>query len=177
MGNLKLKYFDEKAPKEKIYFSKVNPKAIIPSKREEDGAYDIYACLTKAEYILINPFTSVLVPTGIASAFSPDYTFIFRERGSTGIKNLKINAGVIDSGFRSEWFVLLYNANQTPIVISQNPEIYGFGDDVIIYPPTKAIAQALFVPVPKTEIVEITYEELQNFKSERGIGSLGSSGK
>ena len=27
-----------------IYFAKVNPKAIIPSKRVEDGAFDIYAC-------------------------------------------------------------------------------------------------------------------------------------
>ena len=42
---------------------------------------------------------------------------------------------------------------------------------------TKAIAQAILVPVPKTEIEEVTYEELKEIKSERGEGALGSSGK
>lgn len=27
-----------------IYFAKLKDEAIIPSKREEDGAFDVYAC-------------------------------------------------------------------------------------------------------------------------------------
>jgi dUTP pyrophosphatase len=46
-----------------------------------------------------------------------------------------------------------------------------------VYPYSKAIAQALVVPVPKTKVEEVSYEELQNIKSERGLGALGSSGK
>ncbi len=163
-----------------IYFSKVKPDAIIPSKRLEDAAYDIYACFDE-DYILIEPFTSKLIPTGIASAFSEDYVAIFRERGSTGVKNIKINAGVIDSGYRSEWFVSIYNANEIPLFISKDnvtlPLISVFGKTPIVYPYIKAIAQCLIVPVPKLEVKEIPYEQLTEIKSERGMGSLGSSNK
>jgi dUTP pyrophosphatase len=50
-------------------------------------------------------------------------------------------------------------------------------ENLLFYPYEKAIAQALVVPVPKTTVEEISYEELQNIKSERGLGALGSSGK
>jgi dUTP pyrophosphatase len=48
---------------------------------------------------------------------------------------------------------------------------------MILYPYSKAIAQALVVPVPKIEVEEISYTELKEIKSERGMGSLGSSNK
>jgi len=35
-----------------IYFAKVKQNAIIPSKREEDGCYDVYACFDE-DYITI----------------------------------------------------------------------------------------------------------------------------
>ena len=47
----------------------------------------------------------------------------------------------------------------------------------LIYPYSKAIAQALVVPVPKTKVTEISYDELKDIKSERGLGALGSSNK
>ena len=46
-----------------------------------------------------------------------------------------------------------------------------------VYPYEKAICQAMVIPVPRLNIEEISYEELQNIKSDRGIGALGSSGK
>lgn len=160
---------------DEIYFAKLKENAKIPSKREEDGAYDLYACFDE-DYIMITPFTSKLIPTGIASAFSDKYVAIFRERGSTGIKNIKINAGVIDSGYRNEWFVLIYNANEAPLYIAKNPSIImeTFG---IVYPCEKAIAQFLLIEVPKIKVIEKSYEELFDMKSERGLGKLGSSGK
>jgi dUTPase len=45
------------------------------------------------------------------------------------------------------------------------------------YPYEKAICQALVIPVPQTEVEEITFDKLQSFESERGNGALGSSGK
>ena len=48
---------------------------------------------------------------------------------------------------------------------------------MILYPYSKAIAQALIIPVPKAEIKEISYDELKTIKSERGMGALGSSNK
>lgn len=78
--------------KENFCFAKVRANAIIPSKRDSDAGYDVYANFEE-EYIIIQPQTSKLIPTGIASAFSPDYVVLLEERGSTGIKNIKRNAG------------------------------------------------------------------------------------
>ena len=54
---------------DELYFAKVKPDAIIPSKRDEDAAMDIYACFDE-DYLVIPPHTTILIPTGIASAFS-----------------------------------------------------------------------------------------------------------
>ena len=163
-----------------IKFAKVKPNAIIPTKRVEDAGFDLYACLDEQiDWICIPPHASQLIPTGIASAFDADWAVIFRERGSTGVKNMKINAGVVDSGYRGEFFVSLYNGNDVPVYITkymegeQAPE----PKDAILYPASKAIAQALVIPVPSVNVEEISYEELQNIPSERGIGALGSSNK
>ena len=50
-------------------------------------------------------------------------------------------------------------------------------DEVIIYPYSKAIAQAEVCEVPVMNQYEITYEELKSIPSKRGAGMLGSSGK
>ena len=47
----------------------------------------------------------------------------------------------------------------------------------ILYPYEKAIAQFVMHLVPEFEEKEVSYEELQNIKSERGTGAFGSSGK
>lgn len=162
-----------------IKFAKVRDMAIIPSKKNEDMGYDVYSCF-KEDTFIIEPFQSRLVPTGIASAFDAEYGLVFRERGSTAIKNIKINAGVIDSGFRNEIFVSLYNANSKPLLITKetNPDTLEILEtDYVVYLYKKAIAQAILLPVPITNIEEITYEELKNIPSERGLGMLGSSNK
>lgn len=163
-----------------VKFAKVKEGAIVPSKRDEDMGFDIYAYLDeKTDWIKILPHSSELIPTGIASAVDKQWGFIFRERGSTGVKNMKINAGVIDSGFRNEWFVSLYNGNDVPVYIAKymNGEQSPEDTDAIIYPHTKAIAQALLVEVPEVEVEEISYEELKSIESERGMGMIGSSNK
>lgn len=50
-------------------------------------------------------------------------------------------------------------------------------DEVIIYPYSKAIAQAEVCEVPVMNQYEITYEELKSIPSKRRTGMLGSSGK
>ena len=164
---------------DELYFAKVKPNAIIPSKREEDAAYDIYACFDE-DYLVIPPHQTILIPTGIATVFSSKWVALLRERGSNGSKGLAQRAGVIDSGYRGEWFVPLTNTNRVPIVIVKKgvelPLIYE-NSHAILYPYEKGIAQLLMVEVPKLRTKEITYEELLQFNSERGTGALGSSGK
>lgn len=166
-----------------LMFAKVHPNAIIPSKREEDAALDIYACFDE-DYMIIKAHQTKLIPTGIASALNPKYYIQIEERGSTGSKGIKKSAGVIDSGYRNEWFIAITNTNDIQVVISKISEdelIRYIGNEgvrnSIIYPYTKAIAQAVVHEVPKMNITELTYEELLMIKSERGIGKLGSTNK
>ena len=186
-----------------VKFARLHPNAIIPSKRDEDMGFDIYACFDE-DYMIINPHETKLIPTGIASACDSDYGFLLRERGSTGSKGIALRAGVIDSGYRNEWFVGLTNTTNKLLIISkvdvqdiidneiqkincENDNIKKYIDErlsideristALIYPYSKAIAQALVVPVPKTKVTEISYKELKAIKSERGMGALGSSNK
>ena len=75
------------------------------------------------------------------------------------------------------------NLNEVPLVIAkahttkdQIKRLTGYYD-FIVYPYTKAICQAVLQEIPRTEIEEINYEQLMSYKSERGEGKLGSSGK
>ncbi len=165
----------------KIYFTRLREGAVIPCKRDEDAGYDVYACLAE-DWLEIPPRETRPVPTGIASAFPADWYFHIGERGSTGVRGISKRAGVIDSGFRGEWFILLTNLNDAPLFFVK-PEAEARlraalgGREAVLYPTSKAIAQAMLLPVPKTEIEEISPEALAAMGSERGAGSLGSSNK
>ena len=171
-----------------VKFAKTKPNAIIPTKRLEDAGYDVYPCFDE-DYIIIKPHTTVIIPTGIASACDTDYCFVLHERSSTGTKGMAQRCGIIDSGYRGEWGVPITNTNDVPIVICKKESITDFNDfasillfsygeaNYILYPYEKAICQALVLPVPEVEIEEYTYEELKAIPSERGTCRLGSSGK
>lgn len=178
-----------------VKFAKVRPDAIIPDKRDEDMGFDIYACFDE-DYMVIKPHETKLIPTGIASACDPGYGFLLFERGSTGSKGIARRCGVIDSGYRNEWFVGLTNTTNEKLFISklnkselakalcldhENPIGWHIAEtevlNSIVYPYSKAIVQALVAPVPKVNREEISYDELKEIPSERGLGALGSSGK
>jgi len=178
-----------------IKFAKVRSDAIIPSKRDEDMGYDIYACFDE-DYIVIEPHETKLIPTGIASACDPGYGFLLFERGSTGSKGIARRCGVIDSGYRNEWFVGLTNTTNSKLFISklnskelveelvidkENPIDWHLAENEvlnsIVYPYSKAIVQAIVTPVLETDEHELSYEDLKAIPSERGMGALGSSNK
>ena len=178
-----------------LKFAKVRPDAIIPTKREEDAGFDIYSCFD-ANALIILPGETVLVPTGIATAFDMRYVFILKERGSTGTKGIAQRCGIIDSGYRDEIFAPITNTTNMPMVILKGdvenlPEIvtiYGgitytkkafekLVKKATVYPYTKAITQGLFIELKKVESMEIPYKELLAIESERGTGKIGSSGK
>ena len=170
-----------------IYFAKTNPNAIIPTKKLEDAGYDFYACFD-ADYLVIQSGETKLIPTGIATAFSPKYYAQVEERSSMAKLGIKKSGGVIDFGFRGEWLIMTYNTNKKPFVISKTDldaipktfEIDGVTynkNEVILYPYKKAIAQVVMQEVPDLQTKEVPYEELLQEKSERGTGGFGSSNK
>ena len=173
-----------------LYFAKVHPDAKIPTKKAENAGYDIYPCFEEDE-MFIPAHSTKLVPTGIASAVSEGYYLQVEERGSTGSKGIKKSAGVVDSGYRGEIFIAITNSNNEAVVITKLKDADGNPyarpristtesvpiPAVIAYPYEKAIAQLIVHEVPKMDVKEISYKELQDIPSERGTGALGSSGK
>lgn len=160
-----------------IYWAKVESDAIVPTKRDEDGCYDIYG-LYETDQVVIKPHEIVEIKTGIASAFSPKYRLDFqRERGSTGSVGLVPRCGQVDSGYRGEIFLKMQNTTNKKIIISKHVKDKVELEDVVYYPASKAICQAALEIVPKNKTKLIDYEELKNIPSERGFGKLGSSGK
>ena len=122
-----------------------------------------------------------MIPTGLYSAFNPKWYIQLEERGSTGTKGIAQRCGVIDSGFRDEWFIPLTNTTEKIIAIVKEEKVElmktYYGDNVIIYPYEKAICQAVLHEVPKVEVKQLSVKELQAIPSKRGTGMLGSSNK
>ena len=161
-----------------VKFAKLNDTVIIPSKESENAGFDIYANF-EDDYIEILPHETKMIPTNLISACDEGYYFQLFGRGSTGTKGIAQMSGVIDSGYRGEWFVPLTNTTNTPIVIIKKDATkkYTFFNDVLIYPYEKAICQAVLLPVPKTTVEELSVDEIMNITSKRGTGCIGSSNK
>lgn len=158
-----------------VWFAKMNKDAIIPSKRDEDSDYDLYACFDE-DSMELPPHQTTLVPTGLMSAMGKETGVKFEERGSNTKWCGVVQAGVIDSGYRGEWIVPIYNGNDIPVVISKGvKEIQRKA--VIVIPYSKAICQFNIRRIDKSVVEEHSIEEILAVKSERGVGKLGSSGK
>jgi hypothetical protein len=127
------------------------------------------------------------VPTGIASSLLPKYYYnIKHERGSTSKWGMSVLAGVIDSGYRGEWFVnivptkfdvVISKTYAFPVVDGKKKAVLDRHNGVAYYPYEQAIAQATLDLVPDVRVKEITLEQLQLIPSQRGEGKLGASGK
>lgn len=175
-----MEYFkDEK----EIYFAKIKTNAIIPSKKEEDAGYDIYACFDE-DIIFLKPNETKLIPTGIAWASSPSFYLQIEERSSTGTKGIKKSAGVVDSGYRGEIKIAITNSNNRPLIftnISEEDLNKNYSEMVVnnplIYSTKKAIAQGIIHRVENIKVNEISYEELLKIPSSRGDNGWGSSNK
>lgn len=139
----------------KILFKKLVPTAQIPTvSRQGDAGWDVYS----SEDIVIPAGQRVAVHTQIASAFDPAYVGLVWDRGGMAFKyGIKTMAGVIDSNYRGEWMIVLFNTSAEDYQIKT-------GD---------RIAQIIFQKVENLdpEIVEELPESI------RGDGRYGSSGK
>ena len=177
----------KRVKKNEIYFSKIREGAKIPTKRDEDAGYDLYACFDE-DFFVIEPGETKAVPTAIAMAFNKKYYAQIEERSSMAKIGIKKSGGVMDSGYRGEYFIMTYNTNKKPFIISKIPaenldekiEINGKiykKDDVIIYPYTKAICEVVLQVVPKLKVKEVLYEDLMKFESQRKTGGFGSTTK
>ena len=119
---------------------------------------DLMAFIEKS--IIVKPKTSCLIPTGLSMAFSGDYEVQIRPRSGLAAKsNISVlnTPGTIDSDYRGEIKIILYNHGHEDFVINNNDRI----------------AQIILTPVFKMEFQEV--DKLPN--TTRGIDGFGSTGK
>lgn len=91
---------------------------------------------------------------------------------------MQIMCGKIDSDYRQEIFVAVYNANNVPMEITKGVDSVEKTTDFVRVPYSKAICQVAIEVVPDVEIVEGNVDEMINRDSERkGAEALGSTGK
>jgi dUTP pyrophosphatase len=110
--------------------------------------------------IELKPGESCLVPTGLSVAFPEEYEIQIRPRSGLAAKNnisVLNTPGTIDSDYRGEIKVILFNHGNKNFKIDNNDRI----------------AQMILTPVIKIDLEETN--ELP--ESIRGVGGFGSTGK
>ena len=143
----------------KVLIKKLNPSVELPAYKT-DGAsgMDLMAFINKS--ITLKPKSSCLVPTGLSVAFSSDFEIQIRPRSGLAAKNsisVLNTPGTIDSDYRGELKVILFNHGNIDFLINNKDRI----------------AQMILTPVIKMDL-----EETDNLPDTvRGIGGFGSTGK
>ena len=143
----------------KVLVKKLSPKVQLPSYRTEGSSgMDLMAFIESS--IKIAPNSSALVPTGISVAISNDVEIQIRPRSGLAVKsNISVlnTPGTIDSDYRGEIKVILFNHGSKEFVVKNKDRI----------------AQMILMPVLK-----VNFEEVDDLpKTLRGSGGFGSTGK
>ena len=143
----------------KVLIKKLSHKAQTPIyKTEGSSGMDLMA-LTE-DKIVIKPNKSTLVPTGLSVAIPSDTEIQIRPRSGLAAKSsisVLNTPGTIDSDYRGELKVILFNHGDKEFIINN-------GD---------RIAQMVLVP-----ILKVQFEEVQDLpETIRGSGGFGSTGK
>ncbi len=132
---------------------KLSADATLPSKdNSSDAGIDFY---TNESYTL-QPGERHMFSTGISVEFSEGYVALFWDRSGLGSKGIHRLAGVIDSGYRGEWKVILLNTTDEPYEIKK-------GDKIV-----QCILQK-FEPVKVSEVKELS----DSMRGKKGFGSSG----
>ena len=143
----------------KVLIKRLDPSVKLPEyKTSGASGMDLKAFTKKT--INVKSKTSSLVPTGLSIAFQEDYEIQIRPRSGLAAKNnitVLNTPGTIDSDYRGEIKVIIYNHGNDDFIINN-------GD---------RIAQMVLCPVIKMELEEVN--ELP--KTIRGEGGFGSTGK
>ena len=143
----------------KVLVKRLNSKAQLPKyKTDGSSGMDLMAFIENS--IVIKPGESALIPTGISIAI-PEYTEVqIRQRSGLATKSsvsILNTPGTIDSDYRGEIKIILFNHGKDEFVVNNNDRI----------------AQMVLMPILKAE-----FEEVNDLpETIRGSGGFGSTGK
>ena len=143
----------------KVLLKKLDSSVELPSYKT-DGASGMDLMAFIKEPINLKPYTSCLVPTGISLALSGEFEIQIRPRSGLAAKNsisVLNTPGTIDSDYRGEIKVILFNHGSNDFLINNKDRI----------------AQMVLTPVVKMDLEET--DDLPN--TVRGEGGFGSTGK
>lgn len=130
--------------------------------KEGDSGFDFMANLLEDEEITIEPLKRAVVPTGLHFQIPIGFELQVRPRSGLALKNgitVLNTPGTVDSGYRGEVKVVLFNTGEDTFKIKN-------GD---------RIAQGVIAPVQiKRTTKFITVNQLDD--SDRGTGGFGSTG-
>ena len=143
----------------KVLVKKLNSKVKLPSyKTEGSSGMDLIAFVD--EPIKIKPNNSALIPTGLSIAIPEDCEVQIRPRSGLAAKsNISVlnTPGTIDSDYRGELKVILFNHGNKQFIVKNN----------------ERIAQMVLTP-----ILKVDFEEVDSLPDTvRGAGGFGSTGK
>ena len=143
----------------KVLIKKLDPNVEMPAfKTAGASGMDLMAFINQP--IKLAPRNSCLVPTGLSVAFSKEYEIQIRPRSGLAAKhNISVlnTPGTIDSDYRGEIKIILFNHGNNEFVINNKDRI----------------AQMILLPVHKMEL-----EEVNSLPDTlRGEGGFGSTGK
>ena len=146
----------------KVLVKKLEPSVKLPSYKT-DGAsgMDLMAYIDKS--IELKPGESCLVPTGLSVAFPKEYEIQIRPRSGLAAKNnisVLNTPGTIDSDYRGEIKVILFNHGKNDFLINNKDRI----------------AQMILTPVIKMDLEE-TDDLPETIRGEGGFGSTGKWAK
>ena len=142
----------------KVLIKKLDPAVELPAyKTEGASGMDLVALVKKP--INLKPNSSCLVPSGLAVAFSSDFEIQIRPRSGLAAKNsisVLNTPGTIDSDYRGEIKVILFNHGKNDFLINNKDRI----------------AQMILTPVIKMDLEE-TDDLPETIRGEGGFGSTG----
>ena len=142
----------------KVLIKKLDPAVKLPEyKTSGASGMDLIAFIKKP--VSVKSKTSSLIPTGLSVAFNENYEIQIRPRSGLAAKNnisVLNTPGSIDSDYRGEIKVIIYNQGKDNFIINN-------GD---------RIAQMVLSPVIKMKLEEV--KDLP--KTIRGEGGFGSTG-
>lgn len=145
--------------KEKVKIKKLSENAVIPTYGSEYSAgADLYACLESE--VTIGAGETYVVKTGIAMEIPTGYAGLIYARSGLATKRGLAPAnktGVVDSDYRGEIMVALYNHSKEEQSIA----------------PGERVAQLVITPFLTADFIE--EDELSDTK--RGSGGFGSTGR
>lgn len=129
--------------------------AILPTKAYAyDAGWDLYSI----EHVTIKPEERASIKTGICLEIPNGYVGLIWPRSGLSVKNgIDVLAGVIDSGYRGEIIVCLYNTDSSK---------------ELLLPAGSKIAQIIIQEIP----MSIMTEAFGLSDSDRGRKGFGSSG-